>query len=275
MCTHCVIESVKNRMMSRRDFFRRTAAGGAAVAAAASGIASVTPARAQGAMRVEDMTHELHPGFPTYFGEQQVFVEEVFTWDEHMFNLNVNTINEHTGTHVDAPLHFSEDGQSVAEIPLGNLIVPLAIIDIREKADADPDAQVTPDDIAAWIAEHGPLPENCCVAMNSGWDRYVDDAKFRNADDDGTMHFPGFHIEAAQMLMEETSAVGMAVDTLSLDFGPSPDFATHYEWLPTNRWGLECIANLGALPATGATLVVGAPKLRGGTGGPARVFAMI
>ena len=187
-----------------------------------------------------------------------------------MFNLNVEHHHEHTGTHVDAPLHFSEDGQSVAEIPLGNLVVPLAILDIREKADADPDAQVTPDDIAAWIAEHGPLPENCCVAMNSGWDRYVDDAKFRNADEDGTMHFPGFHIEAAQMLMEETSAVGMAVDTLSLDFGPSPDFATHYAWLPTNRWGLECIANLDALPARGATLVVGAPKIRGGTGGPAR-----
>ena len=75
-------------------------------------------------------------------------MEEVFTWDEHMFNLNVNTINEHTGTHIDAPLHFSEDGQSVAEIPLSNLVVPLAIVDIREKAAADPDAQVTPDDPA-------------------------------------------------------------------------------------------------------------------------------
>ncbi|MGY6644774.1 MAG: cyclase family protein [Salinarimonas sp.] len=276
MCTHCVMESVKRRMMSRRDFFRRAATGSVAAAAATSGIMAAAPAaRAQGAMRVEDMTHELFPEFPTYFGEQQFFVEEVFNWDEHMFNLNVNTINEHTGTHIDAPLHFSEDGQSVAEIPLSNLVVPLAIIDIREKADADPDAQVTPDDLRAWIEEHGPLPENCCVAMNSGWDAFVNDAKFRNADDDGVMHFPGFHVEAAQMLIEETGAIGMAVDTLSLDYGPSQDFATHYEWLPTNRWGLECIANLGALPATGATLVLGAPKIRGGTGGPSRVFAML
>ena len=86
------------------------------------------------------------------------------------------------------------------------------------------------------------------MAMNSGWDAFVNDAKFRNADDDGVMHFPGFHVEAAQMLLEETGAIGIAVDTLSLDHGPSPDFATHYEWLPTNRWGLECIANLDALP---------------------------
>ena len=89
------------------------------------------------------------------------------------------------------------------------------------------------------------------------------------------MHFPGFHIEAAQMLMEETKAVGMAVDTLSLDYGKSKDFKTHYAWLPTNRWGIENIANLDKLPEAGATLVVGAPKHRGGSGGPCRIFAMV
>jgi kynurenine formamidase len=148
------------------------------------------------------------------------------------------------------------------------------VIDIREKANANADAQVTPDDIKAWIAANGMLPKNCCVAMNSGWDAHVATAKFRNADDSNAMHFPGFHIEAAQMLIEDGNAIGIAADTLSLDFGPSPDFATHYSWLPSGRWGLECVANLGAMPAAGATLIVGAPKIRGGTGGPSRVFAM-
>jgi kynurenine formamidase len=110
--------------------------------------------------------------------------------------------------------------------------------------------------------------------MNSGWDQHVATPKFRNADDKKVMHFPGFHIEAAKMLMEDGNAVGMAVDTLSIDFGVSPDFATHYDWLPSGRWGLECVANLGAMPAKGATLIVGAPKVRGGTGGPTRVLAM-
>jgi len=76
------------------------------------------------------------------------------------------------------------------------------------------------------------------------------------------------------MLMEETGAVAIAVDTLSLDHGPSPDFAVHYSWLPSGRYGIECIAGLTQVPAAGATLVVGAPKTRGGTGGPARIFAM-
>lgn len=271
MCHHCVVESVKQRMLDRRSLFKGAAAATAAavISAGASGsavaAAGTTP---------HDMTHELHPDFPTYFGAQQLWMDQKFNYAEHKFNLFEIRINEHTGTHMDAPLHFSADGKSVAEIPVESLVVPLAVIDIREKASANADAQVTPDDIKAWIAANGPLPKNCCVAMNSGWDAHVATAKFRNADDNKVMHFPGFHIEAAQMLIEDGNAIGIAADTLSLDFGPSPDFATHYGWLPTGRWGLECIANLGAMPAAGATLIVGAPKIRGGTGGPSRVFAM-
>jgi len=88
------------------------------------------------------------------------------------------------------------------------------------------------------------------------------------------MHFPGFHVEAAQMLLE-TGAQSIGVDTLSLDHGKSADFATHYAWLPSGRFGIECLANLDKLPAAGATIIVGAPKHRGGSGGPARIFAMV
>lgn len=272
MCNACIIDSVRERMLSRRQFFK-----GAALTAAAGFAASAVapPALAQGAARVEDMTHELHEGFPTFFGEQQFFKDQKFNWNEHKFNLFELRVNEHTGTHMDAPLHFSENGQSIAELPVGALVTPLCVVDIRAKAADDADAQVTVDDLKAWIAANGPIPENACVAMNSGWAAHVASDKFRNVGADQKMHFPGFHIEAAQMLLEESSAAGMAVDTLSLDYGISGDFAVHYAWLPAGRWGLENIANLDAMPAVGATLVVGAPKHRGGTGGPARVFAMI
>jgi kynurenine formamidase len=273
MCHHCVVESVKARMLSRRDLFRGAAAG--AAVASVGGLATSVPALAQGMSRAVDLTHELHEGFPTYFGEQQFFMEQKFAFADDGFNLFELRVNEHTGTHMDAPLHFSADGQSVAEVPVENLVAPLAVIDIRERAEGDADAQVTPEDIQAWIDANGPLPERCCVAMSSGWDAKVSGDGFRNVGADEKMHFPGFHVEAVQMLMEQSTAIGIAVDTLSLDFGISPDFATHYAWLPTNRWGLEAVANLSELPATGATLVVGAPKHRGGTGGPSRVIALV
>lgn len=276
MCDHCVVEAVKEKMLSRRSFF--AGVGAAATAAAAAGfVAAPVPAAAQSLSltgKPVDLTHELHPDFPTYFGEQQFFLESKFNYAEHKFNLNEWRVNEHTGTHVDAPLHFSADGQSVAEIPVEKLVVPLSVVDIRSKASGDADAQLTPDDLKAWIAANGPLPQGGAVAMLSGWDAHVATPKYRGAGDDKVQHYPGFHVEAAQMLIEDGNTVGIVVDTLSLDFGKSPDFATHYAWLPSGRWGLENAANLAALPAKGATLILGAPKVRGGTGGPARVFAI-
>lgn len=272
MCHHCVIENVKSNMLSRRSFFK---GGMAAAAAAATVVATPRPLFAQRAAptTATDLTHELYDTFPTYFGGQQLFYEKQFDYATDTFNLYELRLGEHTGTHIDAPLHFTADGKSVAELPVEDLIAPLAVIDIRAKADADPDAQLTPDDIKAWTDANGELPDGAVIALYSGWEAHLGTDRFRNADSDGGLHFPGFHIEAIQQLLE-TSAKAIAVDTLSLDFGASPDFIVHNTWLPAGRYGIEGIANLGSLPASGATIVVGVPKIRGGTGGPARIFAL-
>ncbi|MGD9914030.1 MAG: cyclase family protein [Rhizobiaceae bacterium] len=272
MCHHCVIENVKSNMLSRRSFFTGSVAAAGAAALAATAVAPA-PARAQDGPKTSDLTHELWDTFPTYFGGQQLFYDKKFSFEKDTFNLYELRLSEHTGTHIDAPLHFSADGKSVAELAIEDLIAPLVVIDIKAKAASDPDAQVTPDDIKTWIAANGELPEGAVVAMNSGWDKHVATDKFRNVGEDKAMHFPGFHVEAVQLLLEG-STKAIAVDTLSLDFGKSPDFIVHNTWLPAGRYGIEGIANLDAVPATGATIIVGAPKIRGGTGGPARIFAL-
>lgn len=272
MCDICVMNSVKERMLSRRDLFRT--AGAAATVGAAAASMSAPAAMAQGHDRVEDMTHTLSPEFPTYFGQPGISIDQQFAFEQDGFNLFEMTVNEHTGTHVDAPLHFSADGMSVDEIPVSSLVAPLCVIDIAEKASGNVDAQVTPEDIQAWIDEHGEIPAGACVAMHSGWAAHVGTPKFRGTDGDA-QHYPGFHVDAAEMLIEETDAGSIAVDTLSLDHGISPDFATHYAWLPSGRFGVECLAGLDRVPASGATLIVGAPKHKGGSGGPARIFAMV
>lgn len=273
MCDICVMNSVKEQMLSRRDFFRASVATAAAVTV--GGVIAAPPAMAAGHSGVVDMTHTYDGSFPTYFGAPGFSAEQAFNFAEHGFNLFNLSINEHTGTHIDAPLHFSADGASVDEIPVTDLVVPLCVVHIHERAADNADAQVTPDDLKAWIAANGPIPDRACVAMHSGWDVKTGDDGYRNADDAGVMHFPGFHLEATQMLLEETTASAIAVDTLSLDHGPSADFATHYAWLPAGRYGIENLKGLADVPAAGATLVVGAPTHRGGTGGPARIFAMV
>lgn len=273
MCDICVMNSVKEKMLSRRQFFKTSAVAGAA--AATGGMVAAPPALAAGHGGVVDMTHAYDETFPTYFGAPGIEMKQPFNFKEHGFNLLELAINEHTGTHIDAPLHFSADGQSVDEIPVQNLVVPLCVVDIAAKAAEDADAQVTPDDLKAWMATHGDIPDNACVAMHSGWAGKAGGDGFRNVGEDEKMHFPGFHVEAANMLIEETGAVAMAVDTLSLDHGPSADFATHYAWLPTNRYGIENLKGLDQVPASGATLFVGAGTHKGGTGGPCRVLAMV
>jgi kynurenine formamidase len=261
-------------MMSRRGFFQASATAG--VAAALGTVAAAPRALAAGHGGVMDMTHKLSPEFPTFFGVPGISMEQQFNFAEHGFNLMNLTINEHTATHIDAPLHFSADGASVDEIPVSDLVVPLCVVHIHEKASSNPDAQVTPDDLKAWIAANGPIPDKACVAMHSGWSAKTGSAAdYTGKDGNGVMHFPGFHVEATQMLLEETTAAALAVDTLSLDHGPSADFASHYAWLPAGRYGIENLAGLGDVPVSGATLVVGAPNHVGGTGGPARIFAMV
>lgn len=273
MCVPGCLETVGRRLG------RRQLIGGAGLAAAAGAASALAPqvraAEPRSFSRVVDLTHAMGPDFPTYDGDGNLEIETLVTLAKDGYNMKRWLLVEHTGTHMDAPIHFGDGVQSADQIPIENLVVPLAIIDIRAKAQDDADAQVTPDDLQAFEAAHGPIADGACVAMLSGWDARAGGPEFRNADADGVMHFPGFHVEAAQYLMGERNAVGIAVDTLSLDYGKSADFATHYAWLPTNRWGLEGVANLAELPPAGATLVAGGPKIKGATGGPTRVLALL
>jgi kynurenine formamidase len=163
----------------------------------------------------------------------------------------------------------------VDQIPVTSLVVPAVVINIGERAAKDPDTVVMPDDIRAWERRYGRIPANAAVLMASNWGaRAGSTQSFRNTDSSNVMHFPGFGKDAVDMLLMERNIAGIGVDTLSLDHGPSATFAVHYTFLPTNRWGLECLANLESIPPSGATLIVGAPKVASGSGGPSRVMAV-
>jgi kynurenine formamidase len=224
--------------------------------------------------RVVDLTHAMGPDFPSFDPAPGLVIETVATLAADGYNMRRWLLVEHTGTHLDAPIHYADEGASADRLAIEDLVVPLVVVDIAARAQDDPDALLTPDDLLAFEATHGPIPAHGCVAMRSGWDRLVASEKFCNADQQGAMHFPGFHAETAAFLIER-DAVGLAVDTLSLDRGISRDFPTHSTWLPTGRWGLEAVANLGVLPPVGATIVVGGPKIKGATGGPSRVLALV
>jgi len=186
---------------------------------------------------------------------------------------------EHGGTHMDAPIHFSEGKRAADEVPVQQLIGPAAVIDIRTQAAKDADYRLTVDDLKAWEKRYGRLPKGAIVLMFSGWgERWPDKKRFLGTDQAGdveNLHFPGFSREAAEFLVSQREIDAIGVDTPSIDYGPSKDFIVHQVINGADKPGFENIAHLEKLPAKGATLIALPMKIAKGSGGPARIIAVL
>ncbi|MCS6937940.1 MAG: cyclase family protein [Roseiflexaceae bacterium] len=274
MCPPETLASMRSPEISRRNLLK-FGLGAAVAAALPVGSAQAATVRRTTFRNVLDLTHVLGTQFPLFPGAAPFRIQQAVSHDKDGYYGSILTYWEHSGTHMDAPVHFAPNGLFVDQLKVENLVVPAVVINITEKVRRDPDAVVTPDDIRAWERRYGRIPDNAAVLMASGWGARAGSVEaFRNTDSSGVMHFPGFGKEAIDFLLTERRIAGIGVDTLSLDHGPSTTFAVHYTLLPTNRWGLENLANLEAIPPSGATLFVGAPKIAAGSGGPTRVMAV-
>lgn len=282
MCSPHIMKMVQEHeahTLSRRNFLRfgGLTAAGIAVAPTVSRPHLNRLSRHESAGEIIDLTHVLANGIPLYsLTDHQPSAETLVTVQENGFYKQLRTFDEHSGTHMDAPAHFAVDGVTVENLDPSMFVAPAVVIDITAKAEAEADAMVTPEDIAAWESENGEIPPGALVCMYSGWEsRWPDIEAYRNPDADGVMHFPGFSGDAAAMLLEERDIVGIGVDTLSLDIGSSTTFDVHLSILPAGKYGLENLRNLSQLIGKSATIMVGIPRYENGSGGPCRVLAMV
>lgn len=187
--------------------------------------------------------------------------------------------SEHGGTHFDSPIHFGQGKSSIDQIPLSRLIGPTAVIDIVKACEKNPDYRLTAEDISAWENTNGRIPDESIVLVRTGWGKFWTDKKrYMGTDSPGdvaNLHFPGISREAADFLAKQRKVDGVGIDTASLDHGPSQDFIAHQIINGADIYGLENIARLDQLPAQGATLIALPMKIKGGTGGPARIIAIL
>ncbi len=195
---------------------------------------------------------------------------------------NQYAASEHGGTHVDAPIHFSEQGRTIGQIPLQEWIGPAAKIDVSNKSLANRDYQLTLEDIHAWEKKHGRIPQGAWVIMQSGIDgRFYPNRKEvlgtekTGKDAVAELHFPGFSAEAVAFLLTKRTITGIAIDTPSIDPGSSKEFKVHREICNAQKLALENVANLEKIPESGALLYVIPMFIKNGTGAPARVFAVL
>ncbi len=252
---------------------------------AALGAPFASPASAQDITKGTwvDLTHPFNEE-SVYWPTAQTFTKtEVFHghtqggWFYAAYNF---AAAEHGGTHMDSPIHFAEGANTTDQVPIEQLIGPGFVIDVTRQAAEDVDYLVTAADIEAFEAEHGRLPEGAIVLLNTGRaDLYPDRKAYMGTDERGEaavakLHFPGLSAEGAALLVERgIAAVG--IDTPSIDYGQSKDFAAHVELMTHNIPAFENVADMSALPPTGSSIIALPMMIEGGSGGPLRIVALL
>lgn len=233
--------------------------------------------------RVVDLTHPFNEQtvyWPTarMFEKTEVFKGQT---DAGFFYSAYNfSAAEHGGTHMDSPIHFAFGANTADQVPVSQLIGPGFVIDVSAQVLQNVDYRVTAIDILEFEAEHGRIPKNAIVLINTGRaGLYPDREAYMGTAERGSeavpdLHFPGLSVDGAKLLVfRGIGAVGL--DTPSIDYGQSTDFATHVELMTNNIPAFENVADMSELPPTGTTIIALPMKIEGGSGGPLRIVAHI
>jgi kynurenine formamidase len=246
-------------------------------------LTDLVAALASGDVRVVDLTQPLSERTPVlqlpppFANTPGLSRTEISRYDDRgpAWAWDVLEIGEHVGTHFDAPIHWitGRDGEDVASVPPARLVGPAVVIDKSAEATEDPDYLLTVDDIRAFEAEHGAIPDGAWLLLRTGWDsRAHDQDEFLNGG-----RAPGPDADCARFLAHDSPIAGFGVETVGTDAGMAhsfdPPFPVHNFLLGAGRYGITQLANLAELPPTGAVIVVAPLKLVGGTGSPSRVLA--
>jgi kynurenine formamidase len=188
---------------------------------------------------------------------------------------------EHGGTHIDAPVHFAEGKKTVDQLPLEQLIAPAVKIDVSAKALANRDYLVTTEELQAWEAANGRIPDGSIVLLHTGYGKFWPDKKsYLGTDRTGPeavaeLHFPGLDPAAADWLVKNRKINAIGLDTASIDYGQSTTFASHVTLMTNNIPAFENVANLDRVPVKGAYVMALPMKIKGGSGAPLRIVAFV
>ncbi|UCE70305.1 MAG: cyclase family protein [Flavobacteriaceae bacterium] len=235
--------------------------------------------------RIVDLTHDFSKETVYWVTAREFELDTVFAGDTdkgYYYTANNFASAEHGGTHIDAPIHFSKGKQSVDEIPLERLIGPAVVIDVASRALEDRDYLISIDDLQAWEERsNSTIPEGSIVLLRTGYSQfYPDRLKYMGTDQRGQqavklLHFPGLAPEAAKWLVANRKINAIGIDTPSIDYGQSEYFESHVTLMSADIPAFENLTNLEELPREGFLVVALPMKIKGGSGAPLRIIALM
>ncbi len=232
-----------------------------------------------------DLTHTFSPDIPHGEGLPTESVVTLYHYDPGVGTLGTGgllyqyTLPGQWGTHVDTPNHFHRGGRSLDRIPVTQMLLALVVIDVHRQVEQNPDYTLRMSDIRAWENQYGPIPRGAFVAMRTDWSkRWPDTEKMLNRDAEGRGHYPGWSLETLKYLYEERGITASGHEPTDTDRGID---ATRFKFdleayvLAHAAYQIEMLNNLDQLPEQGAMIIASWPKAEGGSGFPARVFAVL
>ena len=226
--------------------------------------------------RVVDLSWPINPGITQWPGDPAVEFETVAEIKKDGYFLRRFSMGEHSGTHLSAPAGFEAGAPGHESLSPRDLVRPAIVIDIATQSESDRDYALTMNDVLDWESDHGPVPQGCLALLRTGWQsKWTNPLDYLGNTSGGELHFPGFGLEAAEMLIKGRGIAGLGTDTAGVEPGVDTDFSVSRSALEKRLIVLENLTNLDLLPPTGALLVVGLLRLEGGSGGPASVTALV
>ncbi|MFN6478025.1 cyclase family protein [Nostoc sp. DedQUE07] len=226
--------------------------------------------------RIIHLSHVIDIDIPQWSGDPTVEFETVAELNNDGYYLRRFSLGEHSATHINAPNSFHSSAVGIDQYPAQSLVVPAVVINVCQVTAVNPDYALTVADVLAWEAEYGEISAGCVVILNTGWQKkWLDKSAFLNHDAQGIPHFPGFGSDATQFLLDVRQIVGVGIDTHGVDPGQDNSFAINRLVLEKPRIVLENLTNLDQLPPKGTTLAIAPLRLRGGSGSPVGVLALV
>ena len=226
-----------------------------------------------------DLTHSFKPGIPHWDGFPNETVETVYNFSTSGFLTQKFIFVGQWGTHVDAPAHFHQGKRTVDQIGVQEMVLPIVVLDIHQKVSGNPDYTVNMDDVKAWESRYGKIPEGCFVALRTDWSkRWPNQTAMLNRDQNGVFHYPGWSMEVLRYLYEDRNITASGHETTDTDPGlqtTKDNYTLESYILGRDHFQIELLADLDRVPEYGALIVVAFPKPEGGSGFPARAFAIL
>ncbi len=234
--------------------------------------------------RYIDLTHEFAPGIPRWPGFPDEVCKTIYWYEKRPGVMGTGFFSElythvgQWGTHVDPPAHFIKGLRTVDQIDPKEMVLPLVVIDVHDEAARNPDYTLSLERVKKWEKDHGLIPVGAFVAMRTDWSkRWPDAAEMENKDNNGIAHYPGWSLPALKYLYEVRKITASGHETTDTDPGiaaSKDDYSLETYILGTNHYQIELLTNLDQVPEAGAIAIVSFPKPKGGSGFPARVFAI-